>query len=42
MTETLDFDDILELELNLMDLILQKMQKDGKIVFSEVENGLLN
>ena len=33
---------MLELELDLMDLIVQKKLEDGKIVFSEVENGYLN
>ena len=29
-------------QLRLMDLILEKKVDEGKIVFSEVENGLLN
>lgn len=35
-------DELLEVELNLMDLVLEKKMDEGKIVFSEVENGLLN
>ena len=34
--------EFLEFELNLMDIILEKKMDEGKIVFSEVENGLLN
>lgn len=34
--------ELLEFELNLMDLVLEKKMDEGKIVFSEVENGLLN
>lgn len=33
---------LIELQLNLMDAILEKKMDEGKIVFSEVENGLLN
>lgn len=42
MIAELTDEEFLDLELTVMDLILQKMQKDGKMVFSEVENGLLN
>lgn len=34
--------ELLEFELNLMNLVLEKKMDEGKIVFSEVENGLLN
>lgn len=34
--------ELLEFELNLMDLVLEKKMDEGKIVFSEVEHGLLN
>lgn len=33
---------IINVQLNLMDAILEKKMDEGKIVFSEVENGLLN
>lgn len=38
----LTWDDILEMELSLMDLIMVQKIEDGFSVFSEVENGLLN
>ena len=34
--------ELLEFELNLMNLVLEKKMDEGKIVFSEVEHGLLN
>ena len=34
--------ELLQFELNLMDVILEKKMNENKIVFSEVENGLLN
>lgn len=37
-----ELEDIVEMELFLMDLIIEKKVEDGFIVFSEVENGLLN
>lgn len=33
---------VIDLGLRVMDLILEKKAEQGKIVFSEVENGLLN
>lgn len=33
---------IVDLQLRVMDAILEKKMEDGKIVFSEVEDGLLN
>lgn len=39
---SLDEIELIELQLNLMDIILEKKMDEGKIVFSEVENGLLN
>ena len=33
---------LINLQLNLMDAILEKKMDEGKIVFSEVEHGLLN
>ena len=35
-------EELLEFELNIMDLVLEKKMNENKIVFSEVENGLLN
>lgn len=38
-----EFDEyLIEVQLNLMDAILEKKMDEGKIVFSEVEFGLLN
>ena len=34
--------ELIAFQLRLMDCILEKKVKEGKIVFSEVENGLLN
>lgn len=39
---TLNDIELIELQLDLMDIILEKKMDEGKIVFSEVENGLLN
>lgn len=36
------WEEIVEMELFLMDMIIEKKVEDGFIVFSEVENGLLN
>lgn len=33
---------LIEMQLNLMDSILEKKMDENKIVFSGVENGLLN
>lgn len=33
---------MINVQLNIMDAILEKKMDEGKIVFSEVENGLLN
>lgn len=45
-TETMSDDEldayVIDLGLRVMDLILEKKAEQGKIVFSEVENGLLN
>lgn len=35
-------DEFIQFQLNLMDVILEKKIEQGKTVFSEVENGLLN
>ena len=34
--------ELVDVQLRLMDLILAKKMDENKIVFSEVENGLLN
>lgn len=40
--ESLSEIEFVAFQLRLMDLILEKKVDEGKIVFSEVENGLLN
>lgn len=40
--QSMSDEELIEFQDNLMDVILEKKMNDGMIVFSGVENGLLN